>query len=141
MLAAFLLAQLEERATIQRLRKRLWRRYERELTEWASTFEVRLPFVPAHCRHPHHLFYLLLPSSHARNALLCYLHKKGIQSVFHYIPLHLSTMGKRFGGSIGDCPVAEEMSRRLVRLPLYTGLTEREQQEIICAVRDFDIHK
>ena len=137
LLAAFLLAQLEAREQIQARRRRIWERYREGLADWASARGARLPVIPGHCRQPWHLFYLLLPSLEARQALIAHLKKEGIQAVFHYHPLHLSEMGRRFGGQPGDCPVAESVSDRLLRLPLFPGLTEPEQERILEAIQAF----
>jgi len=137
LLAAFLLAQLEARETIQVRRCRIWERYQEELAEWALARGARLPVVPNPCRQPWHLFYLLLPSFDERQALIAHLKAWGIQAVFHYLPLHLSEMGRRFGGRPGDYPVAESVSDRLLRLPCFPGLTEPEQARVIEAILAF----
>lgn len=134
-LAAFLYAQLRSRRRVQQLRQRIWRRYFKELRSWADEQDVRLPVVPAQCRHPAHLFYLLFPTRCRRDRMIAHLKENRILSVFHYLPLHLSPMGRRFGGRRGQCPVAESASDRLLRLPLYFELTDREQTEIIRLIR------
>lgn len=136
-LGAILLAQLEAREVIQRRRRAVWERYAAELASWASAREVRLPFVPAHCEQTFHLFYLLLPDLERRTAFIEHLAARGVKAVFHYVPLHLSPMGERFGGRAGDCPVTERVSEQLVRLPLYADLTDEEQARVIDAVRSF----
>lgn len=138
MLAAFLLAQLEARETIQAKRQRIWERYHIELQEWAHRHHVHLPCIPAHCEQAYHLFYLLLPSLEVRQALIAHLKARDILSVFHYLPLHLSEMGQKFGGKPGDCPVTEDISDRLVRLPFYNDLTEDDQASVIEAIKSFD---
>ena len=135
-LAAFLYAQLEAREIIQSKRERIWNYYQEHLKDWAVDYGVRLPLVPSHCEQPFHMFYLLLPSLEARQALITYLNTLEINSVFHYLPLHLSSMGRRFGGKSGDCPVTEEVSDRLVRLPFYNDLTEAEQMRVVAALND-----
>lgn len=137
LLAAFLLAQLEARETIQARRCRIWERYQEELAEWALARGARLPVVPGGCQQPWHLFHLLLPSLEERQALIAHLKSRGIQAVFHYLPLHLSEMGRRFGGRPGDCPVTESVSDRLLRLPCFAGLTEDEQARVIGAILSF----
>lgn len=137
LLAAVLLAQLESREEIQKTRRRIWERYDRELAAWATQHGVRRPYLPEHCGQTWHLFYLLLPSLKARQALILHLKQRGIAAVFHYLPLHLSAMGRRFGGKSGQCPVAEDASERLVRLPLFYDLTESDQDRIIEAIQDF----
>jgi dTDP-4-amino-4,6-dideoxygalactose transaminase len=83
------------------------------------------------------MFYLLMPSLSKRQALIAHLKAHGIASVFHYLPLHLSDMGRRFGGKEGDCPVTEDVSDRLLRLPFYNDLTEADQARIVRAIYNF----
>lgn len=134
-LAAFLYAQLRSRARVQAARRHIWRRYARELAPWAADQGVRLPIVPKHCRHPAHLFYLLFPTRAMRDKAIAHLKERGILSVFHYLPLHLSPMGRRFGGRRGQHPVAESVADRLLRLPLYFELTDQEQSDVIRLLR------
>jgi len=136
-LAAFLYAQLEERDNIQARRQAIWEYYDKHLRDWAEDFGMQLPFVPAHCEQPYHMFYLLLPSLEVRQALIAYLNSREVHSVFHYQPLHLSRMGRQFGGKAGDCPVTEDVSDRLLRLPFYNDLTEVDQARVVTAVREF----
>ncbi|HYL72987.1 MAG TPA: dTDP-4-amino-4,6-dideoxygalactose transaminase [Bryobacteraceae bacterium] len=138
LLAAFLCAQLEARELIQNRRKGIWDSYRAELSGWAKEKGVALPTVPAHCEQPAHLFYLLLPSEAERDGLIAHLKKREIYAVFHYQPLHLSEMGRKFGGREGQCPVTESASGRLVRLPLYTGMTEAEQSAVVAGLMEFD---
>lgn len=133
-LAAYLLAQLESHADIQGRRHALWARYAEALAPWAAEVGARLPVVPPGCQHPAHIFYLLMPSLEARSALLAHLRDRRILAVFHYLPLHLSDMGRRLGGREGQCPVTESVSDRLVRLPLFYQLSEADQGRVIDAV-------
>ena len=133
--AAYLYAQLETVDEIQSMRRRIWENYLEGLREWASERGVTLPGVPGHCEQPYHMFYLLLPTSAKRDALISHLRSKGILSVFHYQPLHLSVMGKRFGAGENDCPVSEDVSARLVRLPFYNSLGQEEQADVVAGVR------
>ncbi len=137
-LAAFLYAQLEAREQIQAKRRRAWEYYYERLQDWAKDHDVRLPIVPAHCEQPYHMFYLLMPSPHQRQGLIVHLKAHGILSVFHYLPLHLSEMGRRFGGRQGDCPVTKYVSDRLLRLPFYNELTEAEQAYVVAVIKEFD---
>ena len=130
-LAAFLYAQIEARESIQSKRRRIWERYDECLRDWAERAGMTLPTVPAHCEHPYHMYYLLLPSLEKRQAFISYLNEHDVNSVFHYQPLHLSSMGRQFGGKESDCPVTEDVSDRLVRLPFYNDLTEDEQSYVI----------
>ena len=136
-LAAFLYAQLEAREQIQARRREIWEYYYEHLSSWAQEHEVRLPIVPAHCEQPYHIFYLLLPSLEQRQALIAHLKAREISSVFHYIPLHLSEMGRNFGGAPGDCPVTEAVSDYLLRLPFYNDLTEADQARVVDAITRF----
>lgn len=133
-LAAFLLAQLEAWERVQSRRRAIWEAYESGLRDWAARHDVRLPSVPGHCRQSYHMFYLILPSLDARQRLIAHLRSRGILSVFHYVPLHTSEMGLRLGGKQGACPVAEDLSDRLVRLPFYNDLTEQDQEFVIRTV-------
>jgi dTDP-4-amino-4,6-dideoxygalactose transaminase len=138
-LAAFLYAQLEAREYIQSQRQRVWQYYNDHLRDWARVNDVRLPIIPAHCEQPYHMFYLILPSLDERQSLISYLKDHGILSVFHYQPLHLSDMGHRFGGRVNDCPVTEDVSDRILRLPFYNDLTEDDQARVVAAITSFDM--
>lgn len=137
LLAAYLYAQFEMSREIQEMRKRIWHYYHRALKSWAAEQGVRLPFVPDHCEQPYHMFYLLLPSLDDRQALIAHLKALGIISPFHYVPLHLSVKGKEFGGKAGDCPVTEDVSDRLLRLPFYNDLTEADLARVVSGVLSF----
>ncbi len=136
-LAAVLFAQLERFNWIQARRRRVWEIYFGQLQSWAAENHVRLPVVPAHCEQSYHMFYLLLPSLDLRQRLIAHLKERGILSVFHYVPLHLSDMGRRFGGQPGGCPVTEDISERLLRLPFYIDLTETDQARVVKTVKEF----
>ena len=136
-LAAALVAQLEDAERIQAQRRAIWDRYASALAPWAASNSVQLPFVPEECEHPAHLFFLLFPTGESRDRCLDYLRACGILGVFHYLPLHISAMGRRFGGRPGECPVTESVAERLVRLPLYTDLVPTERDEVIDAVLKF----
>lgn len=138
-LAAILYAQLEVREAIQARRHSLWNRYLEGLGEWAADQGVHMPFVPAHCEQTYHMFYLLLPDLPTRQNFIAHLKEHDILSVFHYVPLHLSDMGRQFGGVEGQCPVTERVSDQLVRLPLYSGLTDSDQQRVIETIRRFKV--
>jgi dTDP-4-amino-4,6-dideoxygalactose transaminase len=136
-LAALLFAQLQMRERIQARRRQIWCYYADHLRDWALAQGVRLPAAPAHCEQPYHMFYLLAPSLVDRQALIAHLKALGVHSVFHYLPLHLSPMGRRFGGAKGDCPMAEAVSDRLLRLPFFYDLTEGDLARIVASVRSF----
>ncbi len=136
-LAAFLLAQLENKDQIQTARKKAWDYYYDNLSDWASGREIRLPHVPADRDQAYHLFYLILPSLELRQRLISHLRERNIYSVFHYLPLHLSPMGERFGGRDADCPITEDISNRLLRLPFFNDITESELLRVVEAIKDF----
>ncbi|MCP5195852.1 MAG: dTDP-4-amino-4,6-dideoxygalactose transaminase [Gammaproteobacteria bacterium] len=139
LLAAFLFGQLEVRQEIQNKRSHLWQRYDTELCDWADAWGVGRPIIPAHCSPAYHTYYLVMPNAAARDGLIAYLKARGILSVFHYAPLHLSDMGRRYGGRPGDHPVAERIGSCLARLPFFTTLSESDQDEVVSAVRAYKI--
>jgi dTDP-4-amino-4,6-dideoxygalactose transaminase len=139
LLAAMLLGQLEARDRIQRLRKRVWNYYFTQLRDWATEQDVRLPIVPAEAEQAYHLFYLLMPSLGERQRLIEHLKERGIQSAFHYQPLHLSEMGRRHGGHDGECPVTERVADSLLRLPFYNRLDEDDLERVVSAVTTFRV--
>ncbi len=137
-LAAFLYAQLEVWQTIQAQRRRIWEYYDARLRPWARERGIGCPLIPRHCDQAYHMYYLILPSMEERQAMIAFLKSRGILSVFHYVPLHASPMGRQMGGSAARCPVSEEMSNRLLRLPFYSALSEADQERIVDAVGSFD---
>lgn len=136
-LAAFLYAQLEAWQKIQAERRRIWEYYDQHLRDWALERGIGCPVVPVHCEHPYHMYYLVMRSLEDRQALISLLKARGILGVFHYVPLHLSPMGHRFDGNKAKCPVTEEKSERLVRLPFFNSLQPGEQDRVIEAVLSF----
>jgi dTDP-4-amino-4,6-dideoxygalactose transaminase len=138
-LAAFLFAQLERRGHIQSQRQHIWTYYAENLKAWAKQNDIRLPCVPGHCDQAYHMFYLLLPSLDVRQALIRHLRVNDILAVFHYLPLHLSEMARRWGGKPGDCPVAESISDRLLRLPFYTQLSDVDLSRIVSVLLAFNV--
>jgi dTDP-4-amino-4,6-dideoxygalactose transaminase len=137
LLAAVLLAQIEAREDIQARRRCLYERYRNGLADWAAARGIGLPIVPGDRQQAYHMFYLLMPSLARRQAFMAHLAQRGILAVFHYVPLHLSAMGQALGGRAGDCPVTEEISDRLVRLPFYTSMQEHDLARVVEAVTDF----
>jgi dTDP-4-amino-4,6-dideoxygalactose transaminase len=124
LIAAFLAAQLEQAEDITRRRLAIWDRYQ----AWAESLEqqglVRRPIVPSDCTHNAHMYYLLLSDLHARTSFIEAMKEAGIGTVFHYIPLHSSPAGIRYGRSGSELSVTDAMSNRLVRLPLWIGIEE-----------------
>lgn len=137
LLAAYLCAQLESWEEIQAARHAIWRRYDAALGPWATAEGVGRPHVPAHCTHPAHMYYLLMPSLEARTRFIAHLRAQSVLAVFHYQPLHLSDKGREYGGREGQCPVTEDVADRLVRLPLYFELAAADQARVIAAVTSF----
>jgi dTDP-4-amino-4,6-dideoxygalactose transaminase len=134
MLAAYLVGQLEQADAIQAKRRAVWERYATDLGHWAGEHDVRLPVVPPECEQSFHMFYVLFPTLEERQSMIAHLMAQGIMAVFHYLPLNASEMGMRFGGKLGDCPVAESVSDRLLRLPFYNGMSREEQSRVIEAM-------
>ena len=136
-LAAFLYGQLEVWQEIQSRRRQIWTTYQQGLASWANQAGVRLPVIPGHCEQAYHMFYLLMPSLDARTRFIAHLKQRGISAVFHYLPLHLSTYAQRWGGKPGDCPVTEDISDRLVRLPFFNSMSNEQQGRVMQDVTDF----
>jgi dTDP-4-amino-4,6-dideoxygalactose transaminase len=137
LLAAYLLAQLESRETITTKRRAIWTRYRDELRDWATTEGVRMQEIPPHCEPSWHVFYLILPNRRSRDALRQHLQDRGIEAHPHYEPLHLSPMGRTHGGAPGQCPVTEQITAGLLRLPMFTELTQENQDYVIQNVSRF----
>jgi dTDP-4-amino-4,6-dideoxygalactose transaminase len=138
-LAAYLVAQLEQREKIQTHRQKVWNFYHEHLEDWALRNEVQLPYIPSYCDQAYHMFYMLLPTLELRQGLIAHLRQRGIESVFHYLPLHLSEMGRGFGGQPGDCPVTERASDQLIRLPFHNALTEQDLWKVVEAIQEYDL--
>lgn len=136
-LAAILFSHFEEKEFIQNKRRKIWETYLNELAPWAEKNDVRLATIPDYCEQAYHMYYMLLPNLDTRQKLIAHLKNLGIMAVFHYLPLHLSDMGKKFGGKEGDCPVTEKVSDQLLRLPFYNELTEQEQEYVIKGIKKF----
>lgn len=153
-LAAFLYGQLEKWQEIQTKRRAIWERYDAELADWAAANGVRQPVVPEHCEQAWHMYYLLMPSLEARTEFIARLKEKGVSAVFHYLPLNRSEFAQaqalqianppsiRYGVTSSgwqktECPVTENVSDRIVRLPFYTSMTDDEQGRVIQAVLEF----
>jgi dTDP-4-amino-4,6-dideoxygalactose transaminase len=137
-LAALLWAQMDVYEKIQNRRGEVYTRYLDGLRDWASTHGIGLPLIPPHCRTSYHMFSLLLPTANAQQSLLGLLRKQNIHAVFHYQPLHLTPMGQRLAGPLpAQCPVAESISSRILRLPFYFDLSLADQDRVINTVRSF----
>ena len=135
--SAFLYGQLEMLDAIAQRRRSVYQTYRRHLKPLEAEGLLRLPFTPEDCTANWHMFYVLLPDSQSRDALLAELNSRGIHAVFHYVPLHSSPMGKTLGHKEGELPVTEDASVRLLRLPFYCEITDEEQMRVVEAVRGF----
>jgi dTDP-4-amino-4,6-dideoxygalactose transaminase len=135
--AAFLWAQMEQADDISARRLAIWDRYHAAFAPLAASGAVRRPIVPADCTPNGHLYYLLLPSLAARTAFIDRLRSRDIQAVFHFVPLHSAPFGRQVARASGDLSITDDISDRLVRLPLWLGLEEhldRVIREVIAAV-------
>ncbi len=119
--AAFLMAQMDEADTITNRRLQLWEYYHEQFSELEATERLRRPYIPPDCQHNAHMYYIILPDESARTRLIDILKGRDIRSVFHYIPLHSSPMGQRVARTVGSMSVTEDVSGRLLRLPLWIG--------------------
>ena len=136
-LAAVLYAQFEKRDLIQQRRKIIWEQYNQYLASWATENGFRLPVIPEECEQSYHMFYMLAPDLETRTRFIQTLREKDIYSVFHYLPLHISGMGKELGGKPGDCPVTEKVSDQLVRLPLNNSMGLDDVEQVIDTILEF----
>ncbi|MBJ7326551.1 MAG: dTDP-4-amino-4,6-dideoxygalactose transaminase [Chthoniobacterales bacterium] len=155
-LAAFLYGQLEQWEVIQRKRRTIWGRYDQALGKWSESRGIRRPVIPEHCEQAYHMYHLLMPSLDARTEFIGYLAGKEIKAVFHYLPLSRSEYALQAAGrkmasgsesstarrgdrrwEIAKCPVSEDVSDRLVRLPFYTSMSSGEQDQVIEAILEW----
>ncbi|WP_211444865.1 dTDP-4-amino-4,6-dideoxygalactose transaminase [Collimonas humicola] len=130
LVAAFLWAQLEEADRITQERLASWERYHALMAPLADKGLLRRPIVPNECQHNAHMYYVLLSEDVDRLAILAELKGNDISSVFHYVPLHSSPAGQKYGRSHGNLSVTDSVSEKLIRLPLWVGLTEAQQDKV-----------
>ena len=131
LMAAFLWAQLEEADRITQKRLAVWQRYHELLEPLESKGTIRRPIVPDGCLHNAHMYYVLLAPGIDRQEVLDKFKHNDIYPVFHYVPLHSSPAGQRYGRAHGSLAVTLDLSERMVRLPIWIGLTEQQQQKIV----------
>ena len=129
-IAAFLWAQMEDAEVITRRRVAMWNNYHQWFEEAERAGKLRRPIVPAHCTHNAHMYYILLPDLAARTAVIAKLRAAEVQTVFHYIPLHSAPAGRKFARTHGEMMVTDDIADRLLRLPMYAGLEERQAEAI-----------
>ena len=129
--AAFLWAQLERAEWITAQRLTIWAKYHELLADFEARGLLRRPIVPAEVHHNAHLYYVLLPTGEARDETLGQLAASGVNAVFHYVPLHSSPAGRRFGRSMGELPITENLAARLLRLPLWVGMSDEDIEYVV----------
>lgn len=134
-MAAFLFVQLENAEKIQAKRKQIWDYYCTYLQDWAATNQVQLPTIPSYVEQAYHLFYMLMPDTKVRDRFIATLRSQNIVSTFHYQPLNRSTFGQTYTDK--HCPVTEDVSQRLVRLPMYYDLTDPDLERIVENIHRF----
>lgn len=137
LIAAVLYAQLESASDITKQRLTLWNTYLSGLLDLQAKEKISLPHIPAECEHNGHIFYLLTRTEEERSELIPFLKNRGIHSVFHYVPLHLAPAGRRYARSMNSLPVTSSSSDRLLRLPLYVGMSSDECQRVVESIFDF----
>ena len=134
-LAAFLYAQLEKLDEIQQSRHQVYNAYNEALKPLEEEGLLRLPIIPDYAQHNAHLFYILFNDHATRDRVMDSLKAKGVFAVFHYIPLHSAPMGMKLGYREGDLPITESVSERLLRLPMYAGMTDEELEYTISVLK------
>ncbi|HWN97841.1 MAG TPA: dTDP-4-amino-4,6-dideoxygalactose transaminase [Blastocatellia bacterium] len=137
LVCAFLYAQLEAIDEITGQRRKVYEFYREQLSPLEEAGLVSLPYAPQGCELNYHIFHILLADEPTRNALMTHLKQNGISAVFHYVPLHTSPMGAKLGYREGDLPATEDLSGRLLRLPLFPELTPEAQARVVNCVRQF----
>lgn len=134
-LAAYLLGQLEQRDAIQAKRAHVFDFYRDALADDATRYQLRLPVVPPDVEPGYHMFYVLLHDRAQRDAVLNLMRADGVQATFHYVPLHTSEAGRRFAAKPTECPVTDDISGRLIRLPFYNNLTNDDMSRVLQTFR------
>ncbi len=134
-MAALLMSQLAKVPIVQPLRKNIHDRYMADLQSLVDSGKITLPVLPPGIQSNYHLFYVLMEDELTRNRALAFFRERGIGTVFHYLPLHLSPMGRSLGYGPGDFPVTESVSGRLIRLPIYPALTPRDQEDVTATMK------
>lgn len=135
--AAYLWAQLEEADKINDKRLSIWNFYHEELKELEDKGVLERPYIPEYATHNAHMYYIKVKDLRVRTKLLAYLKERGILSVFHYVPLHSATAGKKFGRFHGENVYTTKESERLCRLPMYYSLSLEEAAEVVKALKEF----
>lgn len=134
---AYLYAQIQNPEIINNDRLASWNYYFENLSELKVDGKIELPFIPKHCRHNGHMFYIKAKDLLERTELINYLKQNGVNAVFHYVPLHSAPAGRKFGKFNGKDIYTTKESERLLRLPMYYGLTRNEQDKVIKTIKEF----
>jgi dTDP-4-amino-4,6-dideoxygalactose transaminase len=129
-IAAFLWAQMEEAESITQKRLDIWHQYHQALAPLENAGKLRRPIIPGGCQHNAHMYYILLESLEKRTEVITKLKQQGVNPVFHYVPLHSSPAGKKYGRTNGDLPHTDNLADRLLRLPLWIGMDEAQDRVI-----------
>jgi len=129
--AAFLWAQMENAHVITEKRRCIWNKYHGAFGELQDSGAIKRPSVPDECVHNGHMYYIVLPDLEARRTIIDNLNKAGIGAIFHYVPLDDSHAGKQYARKHGNLPVTRQMSDRVARLPLWTGMGEKDTDYVI----------
>jgi dTDP-4-amino-4,6-dideoxygalactose transaminase len=137
--AAYLLPQLEIADEINERRLQIWNLYYNELKELKEAGKIELPYIPPECKHNAHMFYIKTRDLEERTRLIEYLGNNDIKAVFHYVPLHSSIAGKKYGEFVGEDRYTTKESERLLRLPMFNALTDEEVKYVSDKVREFYI--
>ncbi len=135
--AAYLWAQLELAYDIYSNRINSWNHYNNALKHLEDEGKIKRPFIPSYCNHNAHMYFIKTKDLSERTKLINYLLKKDIQAVFHYIPLHISPAGKKFGSFFGEDVYTTKESERLLRLPLYYGISSEDIEKVVKAIEEF----
>ena len=136
LVAAFLWAQLQEAEAITAARLAIWSRYHKALAPLERLGLLRRPVVPDNCQHNAHMYYVILANKIDRQRILNWLKQSGISAVFHYVPLHSAPGGRRYGRTSGSLDHTDDLSSQLIRLPLWIGLSEEQQNRVVQALVD-----
>jgi dTDP-4-amino-4,6-dideoxygalactose transaminase len=135
--ASVLVAQLEYSDTIQSRRRDAVKTYRLGLAAWANSIGVQLQSEPTDCQVPSHLFYILMQDLDERTRFLTFTRERGVSSTFHYLPLHSSPAGQQYGSAPFGCPITEDVSNRLVRLPVFSDMSQSEADRVVDVVNEF----
>ena len=135
--AAYLWAQLEKANEINDNRMETWNFYYENLKDLQQKGKIELPYIPEGCKHNAHMFYIKTKDLEERTKLISYLKENGVQAVFHYIPLHTAPAGIKYGRFNGEDKYTTKESERLIRLPMYYGITQEQRKYVVEKVKEF----